>query len=189
MNTELVSVVIPTYNRKDLILRSVRSVEEQDYKNIEIIVVDDGSTDGTYKLFENYPDERVRYIRYEENKGACYARNLGADNAKGEYIAFQDSDDVWRPDKLRKQLDYIKESGADLVYCGITLFDAHSKIYCLNYYSSKLHDNIHNDADKFLEAALSTGIAFTQTIFIRRQVMDTVRFDTSCKRFQDGTFS
>ena len=113
MERERISVVIPCYNRRDRILASVESVLGQSYEALELIVVDDGSTDGSAELFENYTDKRLRFLRYEENRGACYARNYGAERATGEYLAFQDSDDVWHRDKLEKQLRHTADRNSD----------------------------------------------------------------------------
>ena len=93
---DLISVVIPTYNRKDKLPACIESVLAQTYTNLEVIVVDDASTDGTQHLFDAPGDPRVHYVRYEQNRGACYARNLGAQHAHGSVLAFQDSDDLWR---------------------------------------------------------------------------------------------
>ncbi|MCK4529078.1 glycosyltransferase, partial [candidate division WOR-3 bacterium] len=99
-----VSVIIPTYNRVHLIGRAIQSVLEQSYQDFEIIVVDDASTDNTGEVVRSLKDERIRYIRHEKNKGAAAARNTGIKVARGEYIAFQDSDDEWLPEKLEKQM-------------------------------------------------------------------------------------
>ena len=104
MDKKLISVVIPCYNRRDKLPACLFSVLGQTYTNMEVIVVDDASTDGTQELFENITDPRVKYYRYEQNRGACYARNYGAERARGELLAFQDSDDTWRAEKLEKQL-------------------------------------------------------------------------------------
>ncbi len=106
----LVSVIIPTYNRAHLIGRSIQSVLNQTYLDFEIIVVDDGSTDNTeevIKVFQEH-DKRIRFIRHENNKGAAASRNTGITAAKGEYIAFQDSDDEWFPQKLEKTLNILE---------------------------------------------------------------------------------
>jgi glycosyltransferase involved in cell wall biosynthesis len=102
----LVSVVLPTYNRAYLIDRAIRSVLNQTYKDFELIVIDDGSTDNTEKVVKEFreKDKRIKYIQHEKNKGAAVARNTGIKAAKGEYIAFQDSDDEWVPEKLEKQM-------------------------------------------------------------------------------------
>lgn len=94
-NKPLVSVIIPTYNRKETISRSIQSVLNQTYENIEVIVVDDGSTDGTKEyVLEKYIDAVV-YVENQRKKGPSGARNYGVQIANGEYIAFQDSDDEW----------------------------------------------------------------------------------------------
>lgn len=103
-NNPKVSVIIPTYNRAHLIGRAIKSVLNQTYKDFEIIIVDDGSTDKTEEVVKDFKDERVRYIRREKNKGGSAARNTGIKAARGEYIAFQDSDDEWLPEKLEKQM-------------------------------------------------------------------------------------
>lgn len=102
----MVSVIIPTYNRERTIVRAVESVLEQSYRDLEVLIVDDGSEDGTRKLLEKIEDERLHYLLLEENGGPSRARNAGVHHAKGEWIAFQDSDDVWREDKLEQQLRY-----------------------------------------------------------------------------------
>ena len=100
----LISVVLPTYNRARCLSRSINSVLNQTFSNLELIIVDDGSTDNTRELVESFSDPRIRYI-YQENAGACAARNHGINEALGTYIAFQDSDDEWRKDKLEIQLN------------------------------------------------------------------------------------
>ena len=102
----LISVVIPTYNREQYIERAVQSVLEQTYSNLELIIVDDGSTDGTEELVAGMSDPRIRYVRQETNRGASAARNKGVECANGELVAFQDSDDRWYPDKLAVQMEY-----------------------------------------------------------------------------------
>lgn len=99
-----VSVVIPTYNRRDLVQRAIQSVLDQTYRDFEIIVIDDGSTDGTRAAVEGR--ERVRYLR-QTNGGPASARNLGIREAQGEFIAFLDSDDVWLPEFLTSQVDVL----------------------------------------------------------------------------------
>ncbi|MFC2061357.1 glycosyltransferase family 2 protein [Elusimicrobiota bacterium] len=93
------SVIIPSYNRKLFLGKAVETVLSQSYAEFEIIIIDDGSTDGTKELLEKYEDERIRYI-YQDNRGVSSARNRGLKEAQGEYIAFLDSDDWWHRDKL-----------------------------------------------------------------------------------------
>ena len=104
MEQPLVSVVLPTWNRAAYLPRAMESVLSQDYGRLELIVVDDGSTDGTRQAVEAFEDGRIRYMRTPSNRGVSAARNAGIRRACGEYIAFQDSDDVWLPGKLGKQV-------------------------------------------------------------------------------------
>jgi len=107
MNFKL-SVVIPSYNRAHYIETAIDSVFDQKVDNIEIILVDDGSTDNTRELVQNKYGDRIRYF-YQENQGIPGARNTGIKEARGDYIAFLDSDDYWRPEKLKQQLAMIAE--------------------------------------------------------------------------------
>lgn len=115
-----VSVVIPTYNRREAVLRAVASVAAQTYEDFEIIVVDDGSADGTDHALQSLGEPRLRVIR-QENAGVALARNAGIDAASGAYIAFLDSDDTWFPNKLATQLPALEASPAyvGLCYCTV----------------------------------------------------------------------
>jgi len=104
----MVSVIIPTYNRSRYVTQAIDSVLSQTYKDYEIIVVDDGSTDNTKDVLQPYMD-RIRYI-YQENSGVSAARNTGIRLAKGEWIGFLDSDDEWLPEKLKIQMTFIQEN-------------------------------------------------------------------------------
>ncbi|UTP40977.1 glycosyltransferase [Phenylobacterium sp. LH3H17] len=107
----LVSVVLPTYNRARTLVRAVNSVLHQSYSRIELIIVDDASTDDTETLVATIADPRVRYVRLAKNGGASRARNEGMRIAKGDYIAFQDSDDEWLADKLERTLGAARAVG------------------------------------------------------------------------------
>lgn len=100
----LVSVITPTYNRAHLLPRALESVLSQDFGDLELIVVDDGSTDETPEVVAGLADPRIRYIRFPENRGIGAARHAGVAAARGEFIAFIDSDDVWLPGKLAYQV-------------------------------------------------------------------------------------
>ncbi len=117
-----VSVLIPTYNRSKSIREAVDSVLNQTYKDFELIVVDDGSTDDTGQVLNFYKD-KIMYF-YQENKGRGAARNRCIAEAKGEYIAFLDSDDIWFPEKLEKQINYIEKNNfKGLLHTKIVVID------------------------------------------------------------------
>jgi glycosyltransferase involved in cell wall biosynthesis len=113
-NKPKVSVILPTYNRAHLIDRAIRSVLSQTYQDFELIVIDDGSTDKTEEVVKSFNDSRIRYFQQNVNKGPAAARNIGIKAANGEYIAFQDSDDEWLPEKLEKQVEIIKNVPHDV---------------------------------------------------------------------------
>ena len=181
MEKELVSVVIPSYNRKDKLPECLRSVLSQTYSNMEVIVVDDASTDGTEELFENITDPRLHYYRYEVNHGACYARNYGAERSNGNIICFQDSDDIWHKDKLEKQLAYLLKTGADMSFCGMNRVSKDGSHF---YYPVHPYE-----PEKSLENFLTENRASTQTMILHRYVWENLRFDDSFKRYQDWDFA
>lgn len=111
----MVSVVIPTFNRSKLVTRAIRSVQEQTYSNLEILVIDDASPDDTQEVVSGMSDARIRYIRHETNRGGSGARNTGIRAATGEYIAFLDDDDEWEPTKTEEQLLMLRDY--DVVLC------------------------------------------------------------------------
>lgn len=118
MNTsDLVSVVLPTYNRARYLANAIQSVLKQSHTHLELIVVDDGSSDDTPHVVAACGDPRVRYASHSVNKGASAARNTGIAMASGPYIAFQDSDDVWRQDKLTVQIQALEKSDAAICVC------------------------------------------------------------------------
>jgi len=100
------SVIIPTYNRREFLKKAVDSVLSQTFKNFELIIVDDGSTDDTQSLLDWYQESRIKYI-YQKNHGVAHARNRGLEKTRGEWVAFLDSDDWWLPRKLERADEYI----------------------------------------------------------------------------------
>ena len=107
MNENLVSIIMPAYNSEKYIANSINSVIRQTYKSWELIVVDDCSTDGTSNVILNFGDERIHLLRNERNSGAAISRNRALREAKGKWIAFLDSDDIWHPEKLERQLKFM----------------------------------------------------------------------------------
>ncbi len=116
-----VSVVLPTYNRAPVLPRAIDSVLAQTYHDFELIIVDDASTDRTAEILAGYDDPRIVRLRLRRNSGPCEARNRGIHEARGRYVAFQDSDDEWYPDKLEKQVQALVKNansrGAVACYC------------------------------------------------------------------------
>lgn len=120
----LVSVIVPVYNRETLVSQTIDSILSQTYKDFEIIVINDGSTDESLAIIKNYEAQFPNKVRVidQPNQGQIIARNNGIRVAKGEYIAFLDSDDLWMPRKLERQIPLFEE-GVGLVYSGVEIID------------------------------------------------------------------
>ncbi len=113
MDDTLVSIILPTYNRADYIRSALDSVFSQTFRNWELVIIDDGSTDDTVAVINDYDDSRIVYL-YQENRGVSAARNHGIEKCRGQYIALLDSDDEWLPKKLEKQLRYMQENDFEI---------------------------------------------------------------------------
>lgn len=121
---ELVSIITPSYNTARFIAKTIESVLAQTYKSWEMIIVDDCSTDNTDKVVEPYlEDKRIRYLKNEKNSGAAISRNYALREAKGKWIAFLDSDDLWLPEKLEKQIAFMKNNSYYFSCCATTSID------------------------------------------------------------------
>lgn len=117
MNLELVSVIMPSYNTGTYVSDSIESVLQQTYRNLELIIVDDHSTDGSVNLIKDIAlkDERIKLIVLPENSGAANARNIAINKAQGQYISFIDSDDLWVSDKIEKQVKFMRTKNVSFV--------------------------------------------------------------------------
>ena len=115
---KLVSIIMPSYNTASYIADSIRSVLAQTYPNWELLIVDDCSTDETDSVVASFGDPRIRYFKNEKNGGAAVSRNRALREAKGKWIAFLDSDDLWTPDKLEKQIGFMEKNGYFFSYTG-----------------------------------------------------------------------
>lgn len=179
LKSALISVIIPAYNREKVIERSVRSVLAQDYQNIEVIVVDDCSTDNTVSVVQAIRDSRLRLVRQQQNQGACAARNVGIALAKGQVIAFNDSDDSWREDKLTQQLLALEHNDVDVVFCKIR-----------KNFLDTTHQEFPNLAEGEVPYAqlIESSKCSTQTLMGKAEVFKNVLFDETVPRMQDFDF-
>ncbi|MFC4323389.1 glycosyltransferase family 2 protein [Litchfieldia salsa] len=173
-----ISVVIPTYNRGHMIMDAIQSVMDQTLSPLEIIIVDDFSTDQTREVVESIRDERIKYVLNSRLKGANGARNTGILMAEGNYIAFQDSDDIWLPNKLEEQMRYLEEnSNIDMCFCSLDFNHGAKTI------PARKVD--HNEMEKQLKKG---NFISTQTIIIKKEVAQGELFDEKLMRFQDWDF-
>lgn len=175
---KLVSAIITTHNRLELLKRAVESVYAQTYPDIELIVVDDASTDGTK---EYCASQSFQTIRIGESRGGNHARNLGIKAAKGYYVAFLDDDDVWLPEKIEKQVQIIENKDCELVNGGrlVELIEGESVKY-IEYLPSQ--DHCGDMSRKILQAICTT----TSIILVKRQaLLDVGMFDENLKFWQE----
>lgn len=176
-----VSIILPTYNRADLILRSINSVLAQTAKDFELIIIDDGSTDNSENIIRNIMDPRLRYIKLGKNLGGSAARNTGIRTAKADFIAFQDSDDEWLPEKLEKQIKILRDTSSNLgvVYSGFWRLENGKKTYLPSPDTSYKHGHILNQL-------LYGNFITTQAALVRKCCFEKVGlFDESLPRLQD----
>lgn len=125
---DLVSVIMPSYNTGKYIKKSIESVLAQSYKNWELIIVDDCSRDDTDKIVAKFlNDSRIKYLKNDENKGAAFSRNRALREVKGKWVAFLDSDDLWYPEKLEKQIHFMIENNYSFSYTNYEEIDSEGK--------------------------------------------------------------
>ncbi|AIH04115.1 MULTISPECIES: glycosyltransferase [Thermodesulfobacterium] len=163
MKTPVVSVIIPTYNRAYILFKAIESVLNQTFKNLEIIVVDDGSTDQTPKLITRYP---VVYVK-KPRKGVAHARNRGLFHAKGRYIAFLDSDDMFTPTKLEEQLLFFeKHPSYKIVQTDEIWYKGEKRLN---------PKKIHKKAEGwFFERAVKLCVVSMSTVLIKKELFEEI---------------
>lgn len=179
-NKSFISIIIPTYNRSKTIAKAIESVIDQTYHNWELIIVDDASTDNTDEIVKEYleNDGRIQYVKGESNKGANVRRNQGIQRAKGEYIAFLDSDNYWEPTKLEKQMVLLEEDKeASICFCKVRVKDARRESVVP---SQKV------DCKHLGEILKKGNIVDTSTLLVKKSILDEAGgFDETMPRLQD----
>ena len=167
-----VSVIMPAYNAERFIEEAIRSVMAQTVSDWELLVLDDGSQDATADIVKRLAqeDDRIRFLPNGANMGVAKTRNRGFDLCTGAYIALLDSDDVWYPEKLEKQLMLAKESNADILYCSYSIIDENGAKKCSDYLVPE-----HTDFNAFL----AQSVISCSTAMLSRAIIDQYRFTTS----------
>lgn len=136
-NEPLVSVIMPVFNRQDVVLEAINSVLTQSYKNIELVIIDDCSTDNSVKVIKSVNDSRITLLQNKENKGCSYSRNYGVQHSHGDYIFYLDSDNTWDPRYIKVMMGAFKHIfDSQALYCGQYLFKGNNeKCYAVRYAS------------------------------------------------------
>lgn len=183
-NLPKATVIIPTYNRAKTLERSIKSVLTQTFSDYELIIIDDGSTDNTKELIIDIKDDRIHYIKSPVNRGAANARNIGIRAAKGEYIAFQDSDDEWLPEKLEKQVTALDKTDGEtgMVYTGFFYDFGENGI--LEYPPKDMPYEIKSGY--IYPQMLKRNLIGTPTMLVRKGCLNKVgMFNTTLKSLED----
>ena len=177
MNEVLVSVVIPVFNSEQYITECIDSVLGQSFQDFEIIIINDGSTDNTVDIVSKYKNDQIKLF-HQKNSGSAAARNFGVEQASGNWIAFIDADDIWLPDKLKKQLDHCSDhawSHTDLYFHG----DIYPKYTKTTKFTSK-HSGL------ILKNLLVENSIGTSSVIIKKEIFqETGGFNTELRALQD----
>jgi glycosyltransferase involved in cell wall biosynthesis len=175
-----VSVVIPAHNRSLVVSRAIDSALTQTYQPLEIIVVDDGSSDNTREVVESIRDSRIRYLRHDRNLGAGAARNTGIRAATGDYVAFLDSDDEWMPQKLERQVQVLANNTPEVaaVCSGFVRVDEQGRVD---------GTTIPGDRDVDFDVLIGANrIGTTSTAVVKRALLNAIGgFDPALRSCQD----
>lgn len=164
-----VSIIMPTYNCELYIEAAIRSVVGQTYRNWELIVIDDGSTDSTFTIAQRLAteDSRIKLIQNSTNMGVAKTRNRGFDLSRGEYVALLDSDDIWHSSKLEKQLALAESTGADVIYCSYGIIDENGNKLCSDFivpettdYDDMLVSSVINCSTALLSKNIAENYSF-----------------------------
>ena len=189
MSGPLVSAIIPTFNRANLVGEAIDSVLCQTYRNVEVIVVDDGSTDDTLAALKRYGD-RIQVIS-QSNAGPAAARNHGIRRSHGELIAFLDSDDLWLPTKIERQVTLLAQAGTHVPCCLCNIMmrwsDRVISSFSISQLDPEVGEGVWLNADRILATRF---VLFNQAVVTRRSVIQTVGgFDESLRLLEDAEFS
>lgn len=179
----LVSVIIPSYNSGEYLNEAIESVVNQTYRNLEIIVVNDGSSDDTEEIAKEWQrkDKRIRYLKHSRNKGLSTARNTGIKNSKGEYIAFLDADDIWLPQKLSLQIKKVQGPGADLVFSNWYIWEPERNTKIIAFQVDPTQDK-----KSLLHSLVKRNFGSPSTVFLRKSSLEKVGlFDESLNSSED----
>jgi len=167
-NNSLISIIIPTFNRARLLCETIQSILNQTISEIELIVVDDGSTDNTEIIVKSYLDDRIRYYNCGKIGDIAKLRNIGLSKVTGSYVAFCDDDDLWYSDKLETQLESLKNYNC--VCSNADLIDDRSQLTGNKYFSNEFNKNVFG-----LDDLLRSNIVITSTVMMKKSIL-TAKF-------------
>lgn len=179
MKKDLVSIVVPVYNVEEFIEQTIKTVQDQTYNNWELLFVNDCTKDNSCKIIKKYQkyDKRIKLFNQKENGGAALARNKGIEKAKGRYICFLDSDDLWKKDKLKKQISFMKKKKCAFSFTGYEF---------TNNEGMPNGKKVHVPKTINYKQALKNTTIFTSTVaFDMKQLTKDIIYMPNIRRGQD----
>lgn len=170
MKKPMVSIVMPAYNAAKFIASTITSVQAQTFQGWELLVIDDGSKDETVSIVETFAkeDSRITLLRNEKNMGVAKTRNRGMELAEGRYVALLDSDDLWYPEKLEKQLALAEKTGAEIIYCSYAMIDEAGE---------KKHEPFVVPKETDYKKMLISSVISCSTVLLKAEVAKRYSFD------------
>lgn len=180
-----ISVIMPTWNRAAFIIETIESIRSQTYSNWELIIVDDGSTDNTEDIINQIKDDRIRFYKNDRIAIGGKIKNIGLQKSLGKFIAFLDSDDLWAPEKLEKQMAALQQY-PDAGFCLTGGFNFKKKGEPINYFYNKKEGSIYDHI--FLKLFKSEVAGFTQALMLRKECLQVTGFFIEAKSFSDIDF-
>lgn len=167
---KLVSVIMPAYNCEKYIVNAINSVLDQTYTCLELIIIDDGSKDKTIDIINNFckEDSRVRLVRNDRNLGVSATRNRGISLANGEWIAFLDSDDIWKNNKIERQMEYAIETGAHFVFTGVSY---------INEKNEKFSGIFEIPSKVSYQKLLKQNVITCSSVLIKKYFFETIKME------------
>lgn len=181
---DLVSVIMPVYNRERMIGDAIDSVLSQSYSNLELIIIDDGSTDNTKGIINRFHDDRILLIE-TDHSGPYIARNSGIENSRGEHIAFLDSDDIWLPEKLAKQIALAGKKQVGLIFTNGFVFTESENEYQIRPFLMQLYlngDSGRYRGKRYTELLSGHNYIATSSVMLGRHIIDDVGYFLAEKR-------
>lgn len=181
-----ISIILPTYNRAKLLPRAIDSILKQSFTDWELVIWDDGSTDDSDEIIRAYREERIKY-HWERNHGVAYARNQAIQRARGKYLAFIDSDDEWKVEKLSIQVDIMESSpGIDVLFTNFVNVNLSNESENLAFEQNlsalkmlvieKINDNLSVVRGKLLESLASDNYIIPSSVIMRRELIERIGF-------------
>lgn len=189
MEKPLISVLMVTYNRAEFLKESIASVLNQTYKNIQFIIVDDGSTDDSCQIIEDFQDDRIELYRLKKNRHICYATNYGFSKIKGEYLARIDSDEVWYPQKLTEQMKFMENhKECKICFTSVDIIDRYgNNVNDKEQQLMKLYETQLQSQEEYLRYFFLEGNCLAQTsVLMKTEVLRKIgEFNPSYVQLHD----